>query len=362
MIRFIYKNYWRNGTILAQSSEHPQFPADNTQDDLIQLVWQARHGAGTGNGRFVVGNTNKYIDFDEGGAELTATITPATYTAQTLCAEIKTRMDAAGGTYTVSYSETTGKFTIAGTGNFTLRWHDGANQANTAALLLGFIKASHYTGAATYTGDNVSIHTSEEIDNDFGSALEYDFVSILGHNLTSVAVIKIIGADDSAFTTNVVTDTLTWAGNNIYEFLGTARTKRYCRFYIEDTANPSMYAGAGVIVVGKYVSPNRHFGPNSSGTVDESETEKAPSGNMFVVQEKAKFRQWEIPFKGLTDAADDIVELMRINNGVTKSLIMCIDPAAPNTTSFWVHFTETSLSDNSSYGFHNWTAILEETL
>lgn len=363
MTRFIYKNFWRNGIILAQSSESPQFPADNTQDDIKSLVWQSRNGAGTGNGRFVIGATNKYIDFDEGGAELTATITPATYNAQTLCTEIKTQMEVAGAlTFTVTYSETTGKFTVAATGNFTLRWQSGTNTANTAGVPLGFAVAANDTGAATYTGDYVSIHTSEAIDCDFGEALEYDFVAVLGHNFTAAAVIKFYGADDDAFTSNVVTDTVAYNGNNIFAFPAAARTKRYSRFYVEDPTNPSMYVQVGVIVVGKYVTMNRDYGPNSSGTVDESETELSPAMCLFTVQEKPKIMRWELPHKGLNAASDAQVELMRINNGVTKALVMCIDYTAPNTTGYWVRFTETSPSDHSSYGYNNWTPLLEEVL
>lgn len=367
-IRFIYKNQWRAGTVLTQSSEHAQFPADNTQDDLTTLAWKSRHGSGSGNGQFVIGATNKYIDFDEGGAELTATITPATYTGQSLVTEIKTRMDAAGAlTYTVTYVESTGKFTIAASGNFTLRWQSGTNTANTAGVPLGFNVAANDTGTDTYTGDYISIHTSEFIDNDAGSALEYDTVAIIGHNLTATAVIKIYGADDDAFTTNVVSDTLTYNANNIYEFLAAARTKRYRRIYIDDTDNPSCYVQIGVIVLGKYFTPNRNFGPFSEGEIDESETETSPSGAVFTVAEQDKKINWELPFTGLNAVAVAEVRLMIANNGATKALVICKDYTAANANSYWVKFKGSPeppecqhLADNVAYW--NWSASLEEVL
>jgi hypothetical protein len=356
MTRFIYKNFWRNGTILTQSTENAQFPAENTQDDIVTLAWRST-------GRFVVGATNKYIDFDEGGAELTAIITPGTYTAATLAAEIKVRMDAAGGTYTVTFSTTTGKFTIARTGNFTLRWQSGTNTANTAGAMLGFAVAANDTGAATYTGDNVAIHTSEAIDCDLGEALEYDTVAILGHNLTASAVIKFYGADDDAFTSNVVSDTIAHYGNNIFAFVAAARTKRYVRFYIEDPTNPSLYVKVGVIVIGKYAELNRDICSGMTvGEADETEMETSPDMSLFMVQDRPKVIRWELPFRGLNPASEAIVRLMLANNGVSKALIFCTDYTAANTTSAWVRFTELTPVEKASFGFTNWSPTLEEVL
>lgn len=362
-IRFIYRSFWRNGTILAQSTEHPQFPADNTQDDCKTLAWRSRYGTGTGNGRFVVGASNKYIDFDEGGAELTATITPATYNGQTLATEIKTQMDAAGGTYTVTYSEATGKFTIyRAAGNFTIRWLNGTNTANNAAGLLGFDKTANDTGADTYTGDYVSIHTSESIDCDLGAAYEYDFVGILGHNLTASAVVTFYGADDSAISSNVVNDVPTYCGNNMYFFLAASRTKHYTRCEIVDPKNPSGYVQIGVVVVGKYFAPNRNFGSYSEGESDETEMEKSPSMNLFMVQERPKLINWELPFTGLDTASVASIRLMLANNGVSKALIFCTDTTAANSNSNWAHFKELSLPECQQIGYWVWECALEEVL
>lgn len=97
--------------------------------------------------------TNNKIDFTEdGGAEKTATLSSATYaygttsaTAGTLCAEIKTRLEAANetdATYTVTYSYATKKFTITkNSGVFVFKWATGANTATSAKTALGFSNA-----------------------------------------------------------------------------------------------------------------------------------------------------------------------------------------------------------------------------
>jgi len=103
---------------------------------------------------FIVSAANNKLDFGEGGAEITATLTNATYTGAALAAEIKTQLDAGGAlTYTVTYSATTRKFTIAATGNFELKWNTGTHKATDCSTLIGFSDAADKTGAATYTSD-----------------------------------------------------------------------------------------------------------------------------------------------------------------------------------------------------------------
>jgi hypothetical protein len=43
--RIIYKNLWRDGTIFSESSNHPQFPSENTQDDDKSLHWRSTTAA-----------------------------------------------------------------------------------------------------------------------------------------------------------------------------------------------------------------------------------------------------------------------------------------------------------------------------
>jgi hypothetical protein len=364
--RFIYKNLIRDGEIIAVSSEHPQYPVENLQDDNLdaELSWRSRYGSGTGTGRFVIAASNSKIDFDEGGAELTATLTAATYNGQTLATEIKTQMDAAGGTYTVSYSESTGKFTIArAAGNFTLRWNTGTNKANGAAATLGFSAAADDTGADTYDSDTMVIHTSEEFDVDFGAAIAYDSIAIQGHNLTASAVIVVYGADDSAFTTNVVSDTLTHNDSNIFEFLGTARTKRYCRFKVTDVANPSGYVQVTVAVAGSYFQPIRYFSPYNEGPVDESALEKSPSNSVFTIQEREMLDVRELSLKNLSTANAATIKLMMAEVGIRKAFWLCLDSTAANTNSYWLRLTETIPPQmGAAYSQWDWECPTEEVI
>ncbi len=95
-------------------------------------------------GNIVIDATNNKLDFEEtDGAELTATLTNATYSTATLCTEIKAKMDAAGGSvYTVTF-ESGNVFKIAsdgaGGGNiFNLLCYTGSNASNGVLPYIGF--------------------------------------------------------------------------------------------------------------------------------------------------------------------------------------------------------------------------------
>lgn len=100
---------------------------------------------------------NNLIDFDEGSTELTATLSPGTYTATEFASEIKRALDAAGAlTYTVTFSRTTRKITISAGSNFTLRSNTGTHVGTSPWTLMGFSTAANNTGASTYTGASES--------------------------------------------------------------------------------------------------------------------------------------------------------------------------------------------------------------
>lgn len=100
---------------------------------------------------------NNIINFDEGGGELTATISIGRYTATTLQAAIITAMDGAGSnTYTAVFDRDTRLYTISADASFDLLIGTGAQKGLAPFTLLGFTGSVDLTGALTYTGDSVS--------------------------------------------------------------------------------------------------------------------------------------------------------------------------------------------------------------
>jgi len=101
------------------------------------------------------------LDFTDDDGTFAATVTAGVYkTPHELASALQTSMRSvsAGETATVSYSDTTGKFTIKTTGTvLSLLWNTGANTANTIGDKIGFLVAADDTGTVAttgYTSDN----------------------------------------------------------------------------------------------------------------------------------------------------------------------------------------------------------------
>lgn len=109
-----------------------------------------------------ISSSNRHIDFNIGGGDLDATIATGDYiigttsaTASTLCKAIKDALFAADatGTYTVTYSRTTQKFSIVrSAGTLNIKWLTGTNVANGAGTTLGY--TADDTGLLTYVSDS----------------------------------------------------------------------------------------------------------------------------------------------------------------------------------------------------------------
>lgn len=105
--------------------------------------------------------TSKYIDFTDDVGTVAAILEEKAYsTPIDLANEIASKMTAASlpsgaDTITCTWSNSTGKFTIASNGGttFSLLWNSGTNTANSPKTKLGFNNTDD-TGVFTYTSDN----------------------------------------------------------------------------------------------------------------------------------------------------------------------------------------------------------------
>lgn len=121
-------------------------------------------------GHYEIDATNNKINFKEdAGSELTATLSSAEYAdAAALAAQIKTQMESAGsGTYTITYSATTCKFTVSvagGASTFQFLWKTGTNGADGTDTAphdeLGFLDTLDGIDAASDVSDYSTIDPS----------------------------------------------------------------------------------------------------------------------------------------------------------------------------------------------------------
>jgi hypothetical protein len=100
-------------------------------------------------------DSNKYIDFDEGAGELTATIVIGSYSLEEFKDAVAVALNAAGGQeYTVTINRTTRRLTISASSTFNLLAATGTNDTQSAYDLMGFVAD---TGSATsHEGENAS--------------------------------------------------------------------------------------------------------------------------------------------------------------------------------------------------------------
>lgn len=104
------------------------------------------------------------LDFNDGG-DKSVTIEAGFYKdPHDLAAAVQTAMDAASSdTITCTYSDSTGKFTIASDGSsLSLEWATGTNTAQTIGGKLGFSTGADDTGSLTYTSDNAVVLSSAQ--------------------------------------------------------------------------------------------------------------------------------------------------------------------------------------------------------
>lgn len=110
-------------------------------------------------------SSNQWIDINEGAGELNAQVATGTYLFDTdenideLESAIKTALDAAGTlTYTVTFSQSTRKFTISAGSNFSLLWktgtHGSDNTDDHIGTQLGYSDAADDTSASSHEADN----------------------------------------------------------------------------------------------------------------------------------------------------------------------------------------------------------------
>ena len=149
----------------------------------------------------ITSNVNNYIDFTEdGGAEVSAILTPGTYPlgvasseAGTLCALIKAQMEAVNGasTYTVTYSVSTDKMTITkSTGVFVIKFLTGTNTAKNASGAMGFTVADTTSAIAATSNSTVAVRavaTSVSVCNAPSVMAEYVGSGRLAGNIFPLA-------------------------------------------------------------------------------------------------------------------------------------------------------------------------------
>lgn len=330
-LRLIDFNYAQlAATALTASSSDPAFPVNNIKNPIRSRVHRT-------SGNFVITSANRKINFKEsgGGSELTATITTGTYTPTTLAAAIKTAMDAVGASdYTITYSTSTGLWTIVTNGAFlSILWLTGTDTANSVGATLGFDVTADDTGALTYTGSNIAIHTEESIVFDLGTTEAIDTVALLfdlvnGNKLSDDAVVTIQANATNAWSSPSVSQALSI--DDTYgiatHFFSSDQSYRYWRLKIVDPENPYLYIETSKVILGKGVTldsgPGRGFVEKKR---DQSAIQETSFGHRYADIYPIR-RGLEFQYPGLTASDTALLEAAFRQNGSVTPIAVAFDP------------------------------------
>lgn len=308
--RFII-NLWNGGTIYSYNEQHPQHPAEDTQEDTKTLFWRTKDGTvANGWARNDLG-TEKEIDF------------------------------VALLNHNISASATLIRLYGCNEENFYYVNSLSAWAASTAYSEGDWVKPTTPNGCkykCTTAGTSGGTEPT-------WSTTEYETVN-----------------DNTAVWTcylEPVYRNLTYNSNNIFQFI-TNLTKRYVQFFIQDSSNPNNYLKVSTVVVGKYFEPNYSFGKGyEDGIMDFSEVEFSDSLIMHS-QEKPIVEARMLPFRGLTESSKEEIKNLLRECGIHKGFIICLDYNNPNTNSYFVRNSDIVQPSYVHLDNWSWDAILEE--
>ena len=259
-IAFFYDDIWKTKPITSISSEHYNFPGENSQKKWLTKSWQSSHGTGSPGGTFIIGDIRLY--FADTGPVITSTISSGTYTAESLATEIGTQMTTDSllpQTYTCTYDVDTLKFTISASANFTL-W---CNSQTTKAIwdIIGFSTASDLSGANSYTTNFIRIHTEEYIGVGDGSPISFTGLFVLNHNLQASGVLQWQFSNNNFTSIDLTVTASKYENISAMLYDSVQSSYAYIRIRIVDIDNPDGYVQIGRAWISEGFVPDYGFAP-----------------------------------------------------------------------------------------------------
>jgi len=289
-IMFFYDNEWDKVSDVVPCTEHANFLAENTQLRDFNHPWKSRYGAGSGWGKFGFGATNNKIYFKDSGATARiATLASSTYSADELCTQIKTQMEAVcSDTFTITYYESGSnqcKFNIKdNTGAFELTC---TLTTNAAWDTIGFSTAANKTGADNYTADYIRLHTNEYLIANLGSAKGIRAFFVKYHNIQSGASINLIqGNASNSWGAPSLSRAVTYGSDIMGYIWSSNQTHQWWRHVFCDKDNPDYHLYEGRVFLGPGFQPVTNFLSKSrvSTSVDPSIIKRSEGGQKSTIQ------------------------------------------------------------------------------
>lgn len=310
------------------SSQQTLFPVTNIYNfSRRSKVWRS-------NGYWNITTSNNKIVFSEnGGGNLTATLTADEYDNTTLAAHIKTKMEDAGaGTYTVSCGTSGLSIAVAGLTTFNLK----CNHADMSgfATLFGFT-LTEKTGALSYTPETPYSTEVEWFKWDFGISTNPQAFALIGPRNTPLrisptATITLQGSETDAWTTPSFSTSVSYDDRGLFvtaaSGIGT-EAYRYWRLVILDRLNPNGFIEAGSVYLGSFVENTRgavQF-PFNSRYIDMSVTQMSEGGQTYS-DILPKSEEFDLSWFALTTSEKEELDTFFDTYGTHTAFFVQVDP------------------------------------
>lgn len=328
-VRFLYNNLITASSMITLSTAATGTITQAIKDSTASTVGSA-----------IITLSGTYTGYEdiEYTVEVDSTAAGSTVAAATIKWSDGTTWDATGVATTTNASTITNGVSIAfadSTMTFSIgdKWYfKGVNLWSPAKMLDLNRDSRCRTGG---------LETTNLVNVDLGAAAQAQALIIYDHNLTSAAVITLIGASaastGSSFTSPGFTTTVPWSSAKILHYMSTNPTYRYWQLKISNTACPDGYIEIGELYLGPYVELSENIEEGYSE--DHSfltENNVTPYG-----VERSRYyntqRSWSINYRAIPSSDVDTIKNMTtaiVNraNGTIKPVWFNLDSTQTDKT------------------------------
>lgn len=171
-----------------------------------------------------------------------------------------------------------------------------------------------------------TVKTGLQITLDMVSARSIEILALLGHNLSSAAVVNVKASTVPTFLTTPVNVNLTWNYAQMFYLFNPIQTYRYWRISIDDGANPAL-PYVGELILGSLI---RFTHPCSWGfsedTTYNNETQFTEYNVPWRFQKSEQRALVKLSFNQRPDAeSDEVVTMLRNTKGSLKPVLYFTD-------------------------------------
>jgi hypothetical protein len=329
MAAVTFRLAWSNlaalsASVVSSSSEQAAFPDHKVQVPGMSSGWRSAYGW------TVVAGFNDKIDFVEGGVAKVGTVTPGEYATGALYATaVQTAMNAAAATntYTVTYSTTTHKFTVAratGAATIALPWTTGTNVGTAVSSDLGF--TADDTGNTTYNGDAEAYVSKQFLILDCVTPQTAGSVHLFGMTTFEAgAAVTVQGNATDAWSSPSLNMSAS-LGSDMASAWFTPAAYRYWRVVIKDVSNPIGYLGVKALSVAPYLELSRGVQRGYGRQPADTSTVVATSGGGMVQSKRVAPVVLALGFRKLTRTEMLALEQIQTSHGVGRPMVVALDP------------------------------------